>query len=699
MIGAFSDFMLFACESEMGESFISAAKKYEKQIWENREHAAFTAVELMREMNARDGGAAIGRIPLVFTSLLDVCDTDNENAFLSHFQSHTSQVTLEMVLLRINDGICVNFTYSENEIAEKFVLDTGSMLLDLLGMIADDQDCVNKHTVPPLPEKDALIIAKANETASPLSGQSVRSLLLQSFKENRDRIAVSDGSRDYSYDMLEAYSLRIAVSMCDKTAENEVAIYLPKGVEQIFAVIGTVLAGKTYLPLEYGIPAIRAVSCLMEANVLTVITDKQSMEIFQDTPIHALDIDGLCDSNLDAGMELGTEQTTVALIFTSGSTGSPKAVQVPDAGLVNCIEATVDEFGISKDDTAIALTNIAHDMSMFDMFGIFSVGGRLVVPNESERKDALAWKRLIDQYGVTVWNSVPALLENLFDTLELTEADAHIGFRLVFVGGDRVFPALLGRLKHFAPNAKLISVGGPTETTLWNIWHRVTDEDARCGFVPYGKPIRNTVYSIRNENMMRLPIGIEGIMFCEGVGVSSGYRALPDETRKRFVHDADGALLYDTGDAGCFLPNGSIKIMGRRDAQVKILGKRIELSEIENQIQGCAGVKQCAVCASDGKIVAFVAVTDNSITSEAVKKYCSERLPAYMIPSRIAVRSNLLLMANGKIDRKALLTQMIDEPQPVERGAEMSADAFTLKLYNTVCDVLKLDSLDMDENL
>ena len=124
------------------------------------------------------------------------------------------------------------------------------------------------------------------------------------------------------------------------------------------------------------------------------------------------------------------------------------------------------------------------------------------------------------------------------------------------------------------------NVGGPSETTIWNIQHRVTEADLQNDCIPYGAPLPNTQYHILDQNLEECPIGVSGTMYVTGIGLAAGYKGNPEETAKRFI-EWNGMRCYNTGDMGSRLPNGELLFLGRTDFQVKIHGKRIELSGIE----------------------------------------------------------------------------------------------------------------------
>ena len=692
MLGEFSSFFLFPCDVNTEESFVDAAKKYQKQLWTLKEHDSFDAIELLRAMNQQSGSSGSHHVPVVFTSLLDTENQNNAEASLSYMQSHTANVDLEIVLYRAENEVRVNFTYLQGHLSEQTVNGLAEMLRMTLEHIADEPQAMTQYLSPAIPASDAAVLAALRENQKPLPEQSVRDLLLTGFAKQPDHIAIAEETNTYSYADVQQIAVNIAAALDACADEEIIAVYLPKCAMQIMAVLGIVFAGKAYLPVEYDYPPERVRECILHAGVKTVLTNAESSPIFADTGIKTLDPETVPAA---AARALPPVSELFALIYTSGSTGKPKAVKVLQKGVVNCLLDTIETFAISEQDTAIALTNIAHDMSMFDMFGMLAAGGCIAVPQEQDKTNALSWHDLILSRHVTVWNSVPALMENYLDTLETAGIQAELPLRVVFLGGDKIAPSIHPRLRRITPDVQTVSVGGPTETTLWNIWHIITDHDAESGFIPYGKPIQNTVYSIRNENLEEMPIGAEGIMFCEGIGVTAGYLNQPEETKKRYLHTETGNVRYLTGDVGCYLPDGNIRITGRKDHQVKLLGKRIELEEIERCIQQYPGIKQCVVCTDGTRLAAFMLAAE-APDETALRADLAKYLPAYMIPSRFCTIAAFPLTFNGKIDRNALLASL---PQETTQQDNMPLTESEQKLYQIVCEVLHLEAFDPSENL
>jgi acyl carrier protein len=229
---------------------------------------------------------------------------------------------------------------------------------------------------------------------------------------------------------------------------------------------------------------------------------------------------------------------------------------------------------------------------------------------------------------------------------------------------------------HFG-DVQVVSVGGPTETTVWNIWYPVKEMRAEWNSIPYGHPIADTCYYVLDENLNDCAAGEPGELCCSGVGLLKGYWRNDEQTRARTaIHPRTGERIYRTGDRGRFMPDGEIEFLGRIDRQIKINGQRIELGEIEATLLRQPGVKQAVVDAIDldgqKKLAAYIvpeSVPGNGqqLQADQLRTALESFLPVYMIPSSFQIMEALPLNANGKVDRSQL-------PAPAQARVPVSAE-------------------------
>jgi amino acid adenylation domain-containing protein len=358
------------------------------------------------------------------------------------------------------------------------------------------------------------------------------------------------------------------------------------------------------------------------------------------------------------------------VIYTSGSTGAPKGVAVTHRAAANTVADVNAKFGVGERDRIAAISSLCFDLSVYDWFGAWAAGAATVIVDDP--RDMPGALRTALQHGVTVWNSVPALMGALLDLISLHGA-ALPPLRVILLSGDWIpLPLARNVLERF-PSASFVSLGGATEAAIWSIYCPVDAIHEEWRSVPYGVPLANQRWYVLGETGELCPVGVPGELYIGGSGLASCYWRDEEKTSRSFVSHPLFGSLYRTGDFGMMHRDGIIEFLGRRDTQVKVRGYRVELGEVESWITRHAGIKEAAVvCRKDEAgqpYLAAYAVSDkvgDEPTTESVAAFLETVLPSYMIPSRYMFMERLPLSPNGKVDRKAL-----PEPQemPIARAA------------------------------
>jgi acyl-coenzyme A synthetase/AMP-(fatty) acid ligase len=324
--------------------------------------------------------------------------------------------------------------------------------------------------------------------------------------------------------------------------------------------------------------------------------------------------------------------------------------------VANVVIHTNERFQVGSQDRILALSALNHDLSVYDIFGLLSAGGTIVMPDAAAVKDPSHWVELMVRERVTLWNSVPAMMEMVVDYAEGQSVALPDSLRLAILGGDWLPVSLPDRIRALVPRIELLSIGGPTETTIWNIGYLIEKVDPNWKSIPYGQPMANSKYYILNDALEDCPVWVPGQMYCSGVQLAKGYWRNPEKTEDSFCsHPRTGERLYRTGDLGCYRPDGNIEFLGRVDFQIKIRGHRIEAGEIEAALTQHPAVKAAVVSAIQERLLAYIVANKKAApTVEELRNVLSRKLPDYMIPSAFIVLEKLPLSANGKVDRRAL---------------------------------------------
>jgi len=638
-------------------SFLSEAQAVQAQVADVLQHAACSSIWVQRE-RARRVGPQAAALPVVFTSTLGLADDllqDLPEGFpdiVAGGLSETPQVWLDHQLYE-HRGALVLCWDAVDALFPEGLLDAAfaSYTQALLGLIDADWQA---PLALPLPGNQAQIRAQANATAVEIAP---RTLLDAPFAIASRRLALVDGERRVSYGQLREGALRVAAWLQAQGVQpaDAIGVHLPRGADAVIALFGVLAAGACYVPMGIRQPLERRQRIEQRAAIrLTLDAERLALALHSEalpTPV-AVSVD-----------------SPAYVIFTSGSTGEPKGVQISHRAACNTLDDLNQRFVIGAEDRLLAVSALDFDLSVYDLFGVLAVGGSVVLLDEEQRRDASAWQRLIQQHQVTLWNSVPMLLDML-----LTVADT-LPLRQAWLSGDWIGLDLPARL-HAASHGRcqLIAMGGATEAAIWSNYQPVCLPLPRhWQSIPYGRPLGNQCYRVVDSQGRDCPDWLTGELWIGGRGVAMGYRGAPELTAERFV-EHDGQRWYRTGDMGRYWPDGSLEFLGRRDQQVKVRGHRIELGEIDNALLACPQVRQAlTVTLGNPPSLAAAVVVDGEVSLEVLRQQLRQRLPDYMLPASLHLLNELPLSANGKADRNALrhcLADIAIEHSDAPQGAQ-----------------------------
>ncbi|HSR89843.1 MAG TPA: amino acid adenylation domain-containing protein [Gemmatimonadales bacterium] len=413
------------------------------------------------------------------------------------------------------------------------------------------------------------------------------------------------------------------------------------------------------------------------------------------------------DGEREENPEVGCTAADVAyVIFTSGSTGRPKGVVVRHGAVVNLLGWVARRFGIGAGDRGLFITSLSFDLSVYDIFGLLSSGGTVRVAGEEAVRDPERLLALLDGEAITFWDSAPAALQQLVPFFTLRGASSSARLRLVFLSGDWIPVGLPEEIRSRYPGSQVVSFGGATEAAVWSNVYPIGEVQREWRSIPYGRPIGNARYLILDEESELCAIGVPGDLYIGGECLASGYAGEAGLTAERFVPSGfggePGERLYRTGDRSRFWRDGTMEFLGRRDQQVKVRGFRVELGEIESSLGDHPAVSEAVVSAwqdSSGhkRLVAYVVGREGvGVESAELRRYLSERLPSYMVPSVYVALESLPVTANGKLDRRSLPSP--EETREDSRSYTAPRNPVEELLADIWAEVLRLDRVGIHDN-
>lgn len=719
LVGDFTSVTLLACECEPGEGFAERARRINLRLMRDIGHSAYSGVRVLQERARRSGSGPSAAMPVVFTSALTVGRDDASGAdpaagmrFFGDFGnavSRTPQTWLDHQVTE-RDGILLLDWDAPDGLFPAGLLDE---------MFTAYGDAVDRlHTDPgaweatgPLAEVPARQRAereRANDTAAPLPAATLVGLFEARAARQPEAPAViaHDGVLSYAALADRARRLGRRLAALGVGRGEPVAVGLDKGLDQIAAVLGIGMAGAAYLPVDPGWPAARRAEVIAQGGVRFVVAEpgarasghwKQDVAVisFADPEIEAVDGGALRDRPEPGDLAY--------VIFTSGSTGTPKGVMIDHGAAANTIQDINARHGVGPDDRVLGLSALSFDLSVYDVFGTLAAGAALVLPDPALVRDPAHWTELARSHRVTVWNSVPALMQAWTDAPADPDPDSPL--RLVLLSGDWIPVRLPDAVRARHPRAAVVSLGGATEAAIWSVSHPVGEVPGHWTSIPYGTPLANQTMEILTPDFEPCPEWTTGEIFLGGAGLARGYRGDPERTAEKFpVHPRTGRRLYRTGDLGRYLPGGIVEFLGRSDFQVKINGYRIELGEIAAVLCRAPGVADAVATVHTSPqtgartLAAYAVPRDPGAPPdpERLRVLLADSLPSYAVPQHLALIAEMPLSGNGKVDRAALPAP---DPAFAAAGAEAPADGLERELYDLWVGVLGHDGFGIGDNL
>jgi amino acid adenylation domain-containing protein/non-ribosomal peptide synthase protein (TIGR01720 family) len=525
----------------------------------------------------------------------------------------------------------------------------------------------------------------------------VQRLFEERAREHPDAVAVSFGGKPTTYGELNAEANRIAHKLREMGAgpETRVGVCLERTPRMLAAVIGALKSGAVYVPLDPRYPAARLAHVLSDSGVPIVLTETAARASLPETSarVVVLDAPGALDGAAETDPEpLGGPDNLMVVIYTSGSTGLPKGVEVTHRAVVDLMHWLHREIPADDWSSVLASTSIAFDVSVGEIFGTLTAGGRLVMV-----ENALELASLPSDEEVKMVVTVPTAAAEL---LRMGAFDGRV--QSITMAGEPL-PAALARDLYAEGKLRTVrNFYGPTEDTVYSSG-QVMEPGAERSTI--GGPMSNARCYVLDADLRPQPVGVPGEMWLAGSGLARGYTNRPALTAESFIPDPfgdPGSRMYRSRDRGRWLPDGTLEVLGRVDTQVKIRGHRIELGEVETVLRAHPGVSDAAVVVrEDGgarRLAAYVVGRgDEALTGAALRTHLKERVPEYMVPASITVMDALPLTANGKVDRRAL-------PAPDAARDEAAAEfveahgAVEETLARIWAEVLRMEKVGVHDN-
>ncbi|MEU9247353.1 amino acid adenylation domain-containing protein [Streptomyces sp. NPDC048385] len=552
--------------------------------------------------------------------------------------------------------------------------------------------------IGPSEEDELLQVYNDTAVAYPLDG-TLPEFIAEQTRRTPHAPAVRFEDEELTYAELDrrANALALRLRGLGVGPDVVVGVHLYRSLDLMVGLLAVLKAGGAYLPLEPDHPVERLRAMVRASAAPVVLTGEEPPGTFAS--------DGCTEIHVGRDVaDTGPQQTALPgnlayVIYTSGSTGIPKGVQIPHRGIVNRLLWMQGTYGLTARDRVLHKTPISFDVSVWELFWPLMNGACVVLAAPGRQRDPEYLAELTARTSVTVGHFVPVMLRALLDVPDVGRLDS---LRLIVCSGEEL-PADVARMCRRTLDARLENLYGPTEAsvdvTSWNC-----GDDTGRARVPIGAPIANTQAYVLDTGLRPVPVGMPGELYLAGEGLARGYGGRAALTAERFVaspYGPSGTRMYRTGDRARWLPGGRLEFLGRVDHQVKVRGFRIEPGEIEQVLVRHEAVEQALVLVREddggaGRLVAYVVAPPGCTAPSPaeLQSLAGSLLPAYMVPSSVAVLDAFPVTGSGKIDRKALPAPVV-QPLIPSRGPRTEPERVLSALWG---EVLGIDNVGVDDD-
>lgn len=430
---------------------------------------------------------------------------------------------------------------------------------------------------------------------------------------------------------------------------NCIGIVMSHRAEMIASMLAALKCGARYVPAEPSFPTGRIHYMMKEAKVDFILTEREYADKLDGFKIRLTDCE-ICGLETPASQRIDVQnpEKPAYVLYTSGTTGKPKGVCVSNRNVCYYVRAFEHEFHPTVGDVMLQNSVCSFDIFVEEVYASLLNGAALAIPTTEDKKDIRSLMSFVKKHNVTMLSGFPYLLAEMNHLPQIPSS-----LRLLISGGDVLRGAYVD---HLLEQAEVYNTYGPSETTVCASYYRCNGGAVLAdGTYPIGHPIKGCEIHILDQDGNEVPHGETGEICIFGEGVSLGYIGDREEENKVFVSLPDGNVMYRSGDLGYFLSDGSIAFLHRKDTQIMIYGKRVEIMEVESTLYQCKDVEQAVVRAftdDDGLsyMIAYVIPANQDMKVSEVRKELSENLTDFMIPEFIVKMPHIPLNSNGKPD-------------------------------------------------
>ncbi|MFQ3244132.1 MAG: amino acid adenylation domain-containing protein [Arenicella sp.] len=545
-----------------------------------------------------------------------------------------------------------------------------------LQLIAAPEVTIKEVSLISAHEKQLLLADFNNTQVEYPKDKCIHQLFIEQVAINPDKVAVVYQDETLSYQQLydKSHALALYLQSLGVEPDSLVGLCVERSSEMMVGILGILLAGGAYLPLDPAYPDDRLAYMLQDSQTAIVLTkeklkDQLNSLVEKNTTLITFDqLEGQLQwpEIVDHVSQLKGKRVKLTsevkphhlayVIYTSGSTGKSKGVAIEHRSVINMVLSQVQDLSIVKEDTLLQNFSISFDGAVYEMYLALLSGASLVISSKEEQSDPIKFLNCLVKKTVSVATITPSFLTAIGKQL--------LPLRLLISAGESANKDILQF--HLENKIDCINAYGPTEASVCVSYYKLNLVNNHINSIPIGSPINNTQIFVLDQYSNPAPIGVPGELHIAGDGLARGYLNRPELTEEKFIPNPfnPGTRMYKSGDLARWLEDGNIECLGRIDTQVKIRGFRIELGEIEAQLNQYPGIKESIVITQEREgsktlVAHYVAKGSNesqsvNLAHEDIRAYLQQTLPEHMLPSLFVGLEAIPLTPNGKVDHRAL---------------------------------------------
>ena len=621
------------------------------------------------------------------------------------------------IAVSVGEQLSLSFEYRRADFGPNTVQHIVEHLDNLLLRMQEQPDQALGQLQVVSPEQQRRLIGQAEGGAVDYAtALCVHQLIEAQAARTPDAVAVALDDQHLTYGTLNARANQLAGKLraCGAGPDRLVGLAVERSLDMAVGLLAILKSGAGYVPLDPNYPQDRLAYMIADSGLeLLLIEDPLLARVKVPASIQTLNLtDGLEGYSVANLPQSVAAQNLAYVIYTSGSTGLPKGVAITHGALSEFCTIAGDYSRLRAEDHVLQFATFSFDGFIEQFYPPLCCGARVVLRGPTVWDTTTFYEQILQQ-GITVAD-LPSAYWHLF-TLDCAAAGprSYGQLRQVHVGGEAMS---VEGLRHWQAaglgSVRLLNTYGPTEATVVSSTLECSNLNADTlseHGIPIGRALPGRSLYVMDKDFCATPIGAVGELYIGGaVGQARVYHQRPALSAERFVPNPfvdGGERLYRTGDLARYNADGNVEYVGRIDHQVKIRGFRIELGEVETCLQGCEGVREAVVIATDGptgkQLVGYVVPTDatralgEAHLLKALRAHLKDQLPAYMAPGLWVILDRLPLTPNGKLDRKAL-------PPPHHEPSRAQAVAPRSKREQQMAQiwqtVLNVDSVGLHDN-